>query len=147
MIVQENHQQLSKWNKVVSDKDIKNKYECINTITFGSLLINGFKREGVVKRILDTSYVVPYMSISLALNIVQQASGLNREDGGYKLDLTFTKAHCKSYNHLTKNSYYGLLIQTIVTVFFNIFKRKISQKYFWRKLRNLFSLVFNIVKR
>jgi len=84
--------------QVVSDKDIKNKYECINTVTFGSPLINGFKREGTVKRLGDTSDVVPYMSISTALNIVWQASGLNREDGGYKLDLNLTGAHCKSYN-------------------------------------------------
>ncbi len=78
-----------------SDPDIKNAYNVLNTITFGSPLINGFKREGTVKRLGDTSDAVPYLSLTTLTNILWQALGLNREDGGYNGDLV--ASHTESY--------------------------------------------------
>lgn len=84
--------------QIASDKTIKENYNVLNTVTFGSPLINGFTREGTVKRLGDTSDVVPYLSVSTFLNIFWQTLGLNKEDGGYSLlDLQFL-AHRQSYN-------------------------------------------------
>lgn len=84
--------------QVASDKTLKDCYDIQNTVTFGSPLINGFKREGTVKRLGDTSDPVPYLSVSTFLNVIWQSTGLNKEDGGYKLtDLQF-HAHNESYN-------------------------------------------------
>jgi hypothetical protein len=84
--------------QVVSDKTLKNNYNFLNTVTFGSPLINGFKREGTVQRLGDTSDIVPYLSVSTFLNIFWQTLGLNKEDGGYSvMDFNF-HAHNESYN-------------------------------------------------
>ena len=84
--------------QVVSDSTLKKNYEFLNTVTFGSPLINGFKREGTVQRLGDTSDVVPFLSVSTFLNVFWQTLGLNKEDGGYTmLDFQF-HAHNESYN-------------------------------------------------
>ncbi|MDD6194771.1 MAG: hypothetical protein PUB19_07730 [Lachnospiraceae bacterium] len=82
--------------QVASDSDLKNNYNILNTVTFGSPLINGFKREGTVKRLGDVRDVVPYLSLTTLTNIIWQSAGLNKEDGGYGSDII--AAHCESYN-------------------------------------------------
>lgn len=82
--------------QVASDSDLKKKYNILNTVTFGSPVINGFEREGTVKRLGDKSDVVPFLSLTTFTNVVWQSAGLNREDGGYGLNLM--GAHCESYN-------------------------------------------------
>ncbi len=82
--------------QVAADKEMKSAYNIMNTVTFGSPLIDGFEREGMVRRLGDTSDAVPYLSVSTFLNIAWQAGGLNREDGGY--DTNLLGAHCESYN-------------------------------------------------
>ncbi len=81
--------------QAASDDTIKANYNVLNTVTFGSPLINGFKREGTVKRLGDTHDVVPYLSLSSFTNIIWQSAGLNKEDGGYGTNLL--GAHCESY--------------------------------------------------
>ena len=112
-----------------SDSTLKANYNFLNTVTFGSPLINGFKREGTVKRLGDTSDVVPYLSVSTFLNIFWQVLGLNREDGGYTVwDLSFA-AHCNSYQRAdvwgaydvtgTKNGGKTLTLDFSTTKFFH----------------------------
>ena len=81
--------------QAASDSTIKSSYNVLNTVTFGSPLINGFKREGTVKRLGDTSDVVPYMSLSTFTNVIWQSAGLNKENGGYGTNLL--GAHTESY--------------------------------------------------
>lgn len=81
--------------QVAADKYIKDNYEVLNTVTFGSPLIKGFTREGMVKRLGDSSDKNPFYSISSVLNIVWQYAGVNHEDGGYNGDSS--AAHCDSY--------------------------------------------------
>ncbi len=81
--------------QAASDSVIKDNYIVLNTVTFGSPLINGFSREGTVKRLGDKVDPVSYLSISSLLNIVWQAAGLNRENGGYGKRIV--TAHCESY--------------------------------------------------
>ena len=81
--------------QAASDSTIKNNYNVLYTVTFGSPLINGFKREGTVKRLGDTVDPVPYLSVSTFLNIIWQSAGLNRENGGYGTKII--TAHCESY--------------------------------------------------
>lgn len=81
--------------QVAADKYIKDNYEVLNTVTFGSPLIKGFTREGMVKRLGDTSDKNPFYSISTFLNIAWQYAGVNHEDGGYNGDSP--AAHCDSY--------------------------------------------------
>lgn len=84
--------------QVASDKTLKDKYNILNTVTFGSPVINGFKREGTVKRLGDTSDVIPYASLTTFTNVIWQAAGLNREDGGYGWNVM--GAHVESYNRV-----------------------------------------------
>lgn len=72
-----------------TDTAIKENYNILNTVTFGSPLINGFKREGTVKRLGDVKDVVPYMSLTTFTNIVWQSADLNKEDGGKTLTLDY----------------------------------------------------------
>ncbi|MBQ3773615.1 MAG: hypothetical protein II833_04430, partial [Pseudobutyrivibrio sp.] len=81
--------------QVAADKYIKDNYEVLNTVTFGSPLIKGFSREGMVKRLGDSSDKNTFYSISSVLNIVWQYAGVNHEDGGYNGDSP--AAHCDSY--------------------------------------------------
>ncbi|MDC7278405.1 hypothetical protein NXH64_02700 [Butyrivibrio fibrisolvens] len=81
--------------QVAADKYIKDNYEVLNTVTFGSPLIKGFTREGMVKRLGDTSDKNPFYSVSTFLNIAWQYAGVNHEDGGYNGDSP--AAHCDSY--------------------------------------------------
>ena len=81
--------------QVAADKYIKDNYEVLNTVTFGSPLIKGFTREGMVKRLGDSSDKNTFYSISSVLNIVWQYAGVNHEDGGYNGDSS--AAHCDSY--------------------------------------------------
>lgn len=73
---------------------VKNNYNVLNVITFGSPLVNPFGREGTVKRLGDKADVVPYLSASGTMLEVWQVAGLNREDGHYKDPI---KAHKESY--------------------------------------------------
>ncbi len=83
--------------QIAADKDIKRDYNILNTVTFGSPLIDGLAREGMVKRLGDKNDIVPYASVSTFLNVFWQAAGINSEDGGYSLlDFSFS-AHRKSY--------------------------------------------------
>ena len=82
--------------QVAAESELKSNYNILNTVTFGSPLIDGFAREGIVKRLGDTSDIVPYLSVSTIYNIFWQAAGLNTESGGYGWDVL--SAHCKSYN-------------------------------------------------
>lgn len=79
--------------QVAANSDIKRNYNVLNTVTFGSPVISAGSREGVVKRLGDTSDIVPYMSVTGA--IVNQVAGLNRESGGYGWGVV--AAHTESY--------------------------------------------------
>lgn len=113
--------------QAASDSTIKSKYNVLNTVTFGSPLINGLSREGTVKRLGDTRDVVPYLSVSTFLNVVWQAAGLNREDGGYSATQIVT-AHCESYQRAavwgaydvtgTKNGHAKLTLNFATTKFY-----------------------------
>lgn len=82
--------------QAAGDATLKKNYNIINTISFGSPLINPVGREGQVKRLGDTADIVPYMSAQSVIRPIRQIAGLNREDGGYaKKD--FAQAHMKSY--------------------------------------------------
>ena len=81
--------------QVAADKYVKDNYEILNTVTFGSPLIKGFTREGMVKRLGDTSDKNTFYSISSVLNIIWQYAGVNHEDGGYNGNSS--AAHCDSY--------------------------------------------------
>jgi hypothetical protein len=74
---------------------LKRKYNILNVVTFGSPLISPGQREGTVKRLGDTSDVVPYLSSSGTFLLPWQVFGLNREDGGYNGRLK--TAHSESY--------------------------------------------------
>ena len=82
--------------QVAADSTLKQKYNILNTVTFGSPLIDGFKREGTIKRLGDSKDVVPYLSLTTFTNVIWQSAGLNREDGGYGSNIL--GAHCESYN-------------------------------------------------
>ncbi len=79
--------------QVAAHSEIKAKYNVLNTVTFGSPLISEGNREGTVKRLGDTSDVVPYLSATG--NFAWQVFGLNRESGGYGTDAG--TAHVESY--------------------------------------------------
>ena len=84
--------------QAASDDTIKDNYNVLNTVCFGSPVINGFDREGTVKRLGDTKDVVPYLSLTTFTNVIWQAAGLNRENGGYGSTVSeLIKAHCESY--------------------------------------------------
>lgn len=80
--------------QIAADKEIKDAYKILNTVTFGSPLIDGFDREGTVKRLGDNKDMIPYCSISTVLNIFWQSWGLSKEDGGYN---DGGEAHVLSY--------------------------------------------------
>jgi len=77
--------------QVIADSTIKNNYNVLNTVCFGSPLLSAGSREGTVQRLGDTSDLVPYMSGSLFNNTIWAICGLNREDGGYGTN--FVDAH------------------------------------------------------
>lgn len=79
--------------QIAANTTIKNNYNVLNTVTFGSPLISAGSREGTVKRLGDTSDVVPYLSATG--QIIWQVAGLNRENGGYGTDAY--NAHVGSY--------------------------------------------------
>lgn len=79
--------------QVAANTTIKKNYNVWNTVTFGSPLISEGSREGTVKRLGDSSDVVPYLSATG--NLIWQAAGLNRENGGYGANAY--KAHVESY--------------------------------------------------
>lgn len=82
--------------QTAANKTIKNNYNILNTVTFGSPLLSAGSREGTIKRLGDTSDVVPYASGSLINNTAWAIAGLNREDGGYNV-LSCKSAHVESY--------------------------------------------------
>lgn len=81
--------------QVAANSTVKANYNVLNTVTFGSPLLSAGSREGTVKRLGDTSDVIPYASGSLINNTIWAILGLNRENGGYGLDLE--AAHTESY--------------------------------------------------
>ncbi|MGP1588177.1 MAG: hypothetical protein ACTTHG_07555 [Treponemataceae bacterium] len=81
--------------QIAADYDIKKNYDVLNTICFGSPLLAAGSREGVVKRLGDTSDIVPYLSGRLFTNTLWAIMGLNRENGGY--GLKSISAHNNSY--------------------------------------------------
>ena len=83
--------------QVAADKSVKDGYNVLNTLTFGSPLLAAGSREGTTIRLGDTFDAVPYLSGSLFNNTLWAILGLNRENGGYYKTLDFEGAHCKSY--------------------------------------------------
>ena len=81
--------------QVAANDTIKANYNVLNTVCFGSPLLSAGSREGTVKRLGDTSDVVPYLSGSMFNNTVWAVWGLNRENGGY--GTAVVDAHCESY--------------------------------------------------
>ncbi len=81
--------------QVAANSTVKSNYNVLNTITFGSPLLAAGTREGTVKRLGDTSDVVPYLSGSTINNTAWAIAGLQRENGGYGTDVY--NAHVKSY--------------------------------------------------
>lgn len=80
---------------LAADKTIKKDYNVLNTVTFGSPLIDGMHREGDIERLGDKHDIVPYLSKSTLTRPIWQVAGLNREDGGYGRHII--DAHCQSY--------------------------------------------------
>ncbi len=113
--------------QAAADSTIKKNYNVLNTVTYGSPLIEGLSREGTVKRLGDTRDVVPYLSVSTFLNIIWQAAGLNKENGGYSATQIVT-AHIESYQRAavwgaydvtgTKNGNATLTLDFATTRFF-----------------------------
>ncbi len=81
--------------QVAANKTVKNRYNILNVVTFGSPLLSAGEREGTVIRLGDKNDAVPYLSGSLFNNTVWALAGLNREDGNYKF--ASEAAHCDSY--------------------------------------------------
>ena len=83
--------------QIAADSTIKNNYVVLNTITFGSPLVDGLYREGSVQRLGDTVDVVPYLSYSslFVSTSIWNIFGLNRENGGYGSNIL--SAHKESY--------------------------------------------------
>lgn len=85
--------------EAAADSTIKRNYNILNTVTYGSPLIKLLsRREGVVRRLCDTSDIVPVLSVySLTPLAVIQYWGSERysEDGGYNSD--WLAAHNESY--------------------------------------------------
>ena len=81
--------------QVAADSTIKANYNVLNTVCFGSPLLSAGSREGTVKRLGDTSDVVPYLSGSMFNNTFWAICGLNRESGNY--GFAVVNAHCESY--------------------------------------------------
>lgn len=85
--------------EAAADNVIKKNYNVLNTITYGSPLIKLLsKREGTVRRLCDTSDIIPVMSVySLTPLAVVQYWGSERfsEDGGY--NSKWLAAHNESY--------------------------------------------------
>lgn len=85
--------------EAAADSTIKRNYNILNTVTYGSPLIKLLsRREGVVRRLCDTSDIVPVLSVySLTPLAVIQYWGSERysEDGGYNSD--WLTAHNESY--------------------------------------------------
>lgn len=83
--------------QVAGNSTIKSEYNVLNTICFGSPLITFIWREGTIKRLGDTSDIVPILSVSslFVITAVWNYTGLNRENGGYGTDLL--GAHLRSY--------------------------------------------------
>ncbi len=81
--------------QVAANSTVKSKYNVLNTVTFGSPLLSAGSREGTIKRLGDTSDVVPYLSGSTINNTAWAIAGLQRENGGYGTDVY--NAHVKSY--------------------------------------------------
>lgn len=83
--------------QVAANTYVKDNYNVLNTVTFGSPVISGGQREGVVRRLGDTSDFVPYLSVTG--QFVRQIAGLNREDGGYSADGWSFSAGWKAHNN------------------------------------------------
>ena len=84
--------------QVAADKSVKDGYNVLNTLTFGSPLLAAGSREGTTIRLGDSFDAVPYLSGSLFNNTLWAIFGLNREDGGYWKSVDFEGAHCESYS-------------------------------------------------
>ena len=76
---------------------IKDYYNVMNVETFGSPLVNASNREGTLKRLGDTSDLVPYLSATALVQYGLNSSTLQKEDGGYGGYTNFVTAHNNSY--------------------------------------------------
>ena len=113
--------------QVAADDGIKRNYVVMNTVTFGSPLLSAGSREGIVKRLGDTSDVIPYMSGSIINNTAWAIAGLQREDGHYWGNSL--NAHVNSYTRadvwgkydVTGTKWGGatLTVQTYTTKYFH----------------------------
>lgn len=92
--------------QVSANDTIKDKYNILNVVTFGSPLLEAGEREGTVKRLGDTNDAVPYLSVNTFSRPVWQTLGLNREDGGYKF--ASEDAHVLSYANAKEWSGYDV---------------------------------------
>lgn len=85
--------------EIAADPQIKAGYNVLNTVTFGSPMIKLLGcREGIVRRLCDTSDIVPYLSVYTATPfVVEQVAGSERyeADGGY--GWSWLAAHNESY--------------------------------------------------
>lgn len=80
--------------QVAAESSLKTNYNILYTVTFGSPLISG-SIEGTLKRLGDTSDLIPFLSIDLFQNTAQALFGISWENGGYGSDVT--TAHVESY--------------------------------------------------
>ena len=83
--------------QLAGNNNIKNYYNVMNVVTFGSPLVNASNREGTLKRLGDTSDLVPYLSATAVIQYGLNNSTLQREDGGYGGYTNFVTAHNNSY--------------------------------------------------
>lgn len=81
--------------QAAADNTLKANFNILNTVCYGSPLLAAGTREGDVKRLGDTSDVVPYASGSTINNTAWAIAGLNRENGGYGANAV--AAHTQSY--------------------------------------------------
>jgi len=81
--------------QLAADNGLKGRYNIMYTLCYGSPLLAAGSREGTVRRLGDTSDIVPYASGSIINNTAWAISGLNRESGGYGANAY--KAHIESY--------------------------------------------------
>ncbi len=95
--------------QAAADGSLKANFNILNTVCYGSPLLAAGSREGDVKRLGDTSDVVPYASGSTINNAAWAIGGLNRENGGYGANAV--KAHTESYGRYDVWGAYDVLGQ------------------------------------
>lgn len=82
--------------QLAASPSIKNNYQILNVVTFGSPLISAGRREGTIRRLGDKNDWVPYLSATGTILFPWQVWGLNKEDGGYS-STDVMGSHIESY--------------------------------------------------